>query len=738
MGRAEEPADRAVSSPEDRVAKLIQQMTLPEKIGQMCQINGAAGQVTQELRDAVASGQVGSIINEVDVDAVNELQRTAVEESRLGIPLLIGRDVIHGFRTIFPIPLGQAATWNPELVQRAAEISAREAVTSGINWALAPMLDIGRDPRWGRIAETFGEDPYLISEMGRAMIRGYQGENLANKEKIAACAKHFAGYGATEAGRDYNTTNIPEIELRNVHLPPFEAAVDAGVATVMAGFSDLNGVPCTGNAFLLDQVLRGEWSFNGFVVSDWESVAQLAIHGFTADDKGSAEKALNAGVDMEMASTTYREHLPDLLKQGRVTEQQIDAVVGRILLLKMQLGLFEDCLTRPAEQPPVASEDDLETARTAAVQSIVMLTNESGVLPLAKDALAAVAVIGPLADAPDDQLGTWVFDGDAGICQTPLEAILKLGAGHFDVSYVRGTKTTRSRTEDEFGAAVAAASQADIALMFMGEEAVLSGEAHCRADIKLPGNQADLIDAVAATGTPTVLIIMAGRPLALENVVDKVDAILYAWHPGTMTGPAITDLLFGMESPSGKLPVSLPRKTGQIPIYYAHKNSGRPGIPDSHINIDTITDYDQWDSAGFTVFHLDAGCTPLFCFGHGLSYAEFQYGKPQTPGKPVKLGETFEVSAEITNTGEVEADEIVQLYFRDLVGSVTRPVKELKGFRRISLKPGEKRVVTFEVHTDDLAFFGTDMQRRTEAGEFHVWLGPHSDSQLYAELEISE
>lgn len=713
-------------------------MTLPEKIGQMCQVNGAEGDIPASLKDAVANGQIGSIINEVDAATVNELQRIAVEESRLGIPLLIARDVIHGFKTVFPIPLGQAATWNPELVERAATIAAEEAAATGINWALAPMLDIGRDPRWGRIAETFGEDPYLISVLGNAMIHGYQGSDLSQPGHIAACGKHFAGYGATESGRDYNTTDIPEIELRNVHLSPFAAALDEGVATLMAGFSDLNGVPCTGNAFLLDQVLRQEWNFDGFVVSDWDSVFQLTAHGFTANDRDAAKAAANAGIDMEMSSTTFADHLTELIEDDEVAIEQIDAATSRILHLKFALGLFDHSQTEPADFRSAADDDSLEAAYLAALQSVVMLTNDAAALPLSRDKLNSVAVIGPLADAPQDQLGTWVFDGDAAFSRTPLQAINELADGQFDVRVARGTETTRSMTEDGFAEAVNAANDADVALMFVGEEAVLSGEAHCRADITLPGNQADLIDAVAATGTPVILIIMAGRPLALTNVVDKAAAILFAWHPGTMAGPAITDLLFGKESPSGKLPVTMPRMTGQIPIYYAHKHTGRPGIADNRINMDTIGEHTMQDSHGFTSFHLDAGCTPLFSFGHGLSYTEFSYKNIMLPALPVIIGKNFELSAEVTNTGSVAADEIVQLYIRDLVASATRPVRELKAFRRLRLEPGETQRVTFRLHTDDLAFFGTDMQQRVEPGDFDVWIGADSNAQLTARITLAD
>ncbi|MBT8421505.1 MAG: glycoside hydrolase family 3 C-terminal domain-containing protein [Gammaproteobacteria bacterium] len=720
---------------DERIAGLLGRMTLAEKIGQMSQINGAAGSIPEQLRDAIAAGRVGSIINEVDPATVNELQRIALRESRLGIPLLIGRDVIHGFNTIFPIPLGQAATWNPGLVKDAAAIAAHEATACGINWALAPMLDIGRDPRWGRIAETFGEDPYLISVLGTAMTAGYQGDDLAQPGAIAACAKHYAGYGATEAGRDYNTTNIPENELRNVHLPPFEAAANAGIATFMAGFSDLNGIPCTGNGFLMNQVLRDEWAFDGFVVSDWESVTQLATHGFTADDRESAERAVNAGLDMEMASTSFIDQLELLIADGKVSEHTIDTAVSRILHIKFALGLFDDTGAHARQQ--ATESDALALAHQAARESIVLLKNDNGVLPLSAENIRSVAVIGPLADAPQEQLGTWVFDGDPTLSQTPLQAIQQLADRGVEVHFAQGVATTRSHTEDGFAAAVAAAAKADVAVLFIGEEAILSGEAHCRADITLPGNQAALVNAVAATSTPVVLVVMAGRPLVLENVLNKATAIFYAWHPGTMAGPAIADLLFGNESPSGKLPVTLPKAVGQVPIYYAQKNTGRPGIPDSPINIDSISEFGQFESAGFTSFHLDTGCTPRFGFGYGLSYTRFSYSDIQVSTHTVALGDTFEISADLTNEGDREADEIVQLYIRDLVGSVTRPVRELKGFRRVRLSPGERRRISFQLHTDDLAFYGADMQRRTETGAFRAWIGGNSAAEQGIDFTVT-
>jgi len=721
---------------DQQVRDLLAQMTLAEKIGQMILVNGPGGHVPEWLGQALREGRVGAVLNEVDVATVNELQRIAVEESRLGIPLMIGRDVIHGFKTVFPIPLGQAATWNPDLVRSCARIAALEASAAGVNWTFAPMVDIGRDPRWGRIAETLGEDPFLGGVLAAAMVRGFQGEDLAEPGTIAACAKHFAGYGASESGRDYNTTNIPEIELRNVHLPPFKAALDAGVATFMTSFSDLNGVPGTANVLLLKQILRSEWRYDGFVVSDWDSVRQLSVHGLTADDNAAAYEAATAGVDMEMAGGAYADHLAALLDEGKLSEDQINAMAANILRVKMRLGLFVNPYTDRHAFPAWANPEHLQAARNAAVESVVLLKNDDHTLPLSKDALTSLAVIGPLADDPYEQLGTWIFDGDPQVSKTALDAIRHLVGESVEIRFARAMETTRSRSRDGFPEAVEAARNSDAVLLFLGEESILSGEAHSRADIGLPGNQEELIADIASTGKPVILVLMAGRPLALERVVSQVHAVVYAWHPGTMAGPALADLLFGVESPSGKLPVTFPRVTGQIPIYYAHKNTGKPANPETLTHIDEIARGAPQHSAGDTSFHLDAGCTPLFPFGHGLSYTQFEYRNIQTSHDAIALGESLTITAELVNSGDREATEVVQLYLRDLVGNVTRPVKELKGFRRVRLKPGEARTVAFDIHTDDLAFYGRAMRRMTEPGRFYAWIGGSSETQLRSEFEI--
>ena len=725
------------AAPSDaRIEAILERMTLEEKIGQMSQVHAEGPDAAFHIGDGIRAGRIGAILNNVHVDTVNELQRIAVEESRLGIPLLAGRDVIHGFRTVFPIPLGQAATWNPDLVREGAAVAAREAAASGINWTFAPMIDITRDPRWGRIAESLGEDPFLASELGVAMVRGFEGERLDDHGTIAACAKHFAGYGEAESGRDYATTNIPENELRNVHLRPFHAAVKAGVSTLMASFSDLNGVPASGNEFLMRQVLRDEWGFTGFVVSDWRSIDQLSVHGLTANDRESAAAAAGAGIDMEMAGDSFTRHLADLVQAGEIPVETIDAAVANILRIKFELGLFERPYTDPSALPAAGSDFALSAARRAALQSIVMLKNDGGVLPLAVKDLDSLAVIGPLADAPYEQLGTWIFDGDPELSVTGLGGIRSLVGDDVDVRYVRAMATSRSRDPAPFEEAVAVASDSDAVVAFLGEESILSGEAHSRADIGLPGAQAELVQRLRATGKPVIAVIMAGRPLTLGNILDDVDAILYAWHPGSMGGPAIADILFGVESPSGKLPVTFPKMVGQVPIYYSQKNTGKPPSPETIVHIDDIDARAPQTSLGMTAFHLDAGYTPQWEFGFGLSYTSFDYRDIELSGESFREGETLTVSAEVANTGDVAADEVVQLYVRDLVGNVTRPVRELKGFRRVRLAPGEARRIAFELEADDLAFYGRNNTLIVEPGEFHVWIGGSSNAGLRGEFRL--
>lgn len=715
---------------ENRIADLIRQMTIAEKIGQMNQLCLGDGSLSEEISEHIRAGRAGAVLNAVDADTVNSLQRIAVEESRLGIPLLVGRDVIHGYRTILPIPLGQAASWNEELVEAGARRAALEASARGINWTFSPMIDIARDARWGRIAESLGEDPYLASRLGVAMIRGYQGDDLAAEGSIAACAKHFAGYGASEGGRDYSTTNIPENELRNVYFQPFKAAVDAGVCTIMASFSDLNGVPATANEFLMRQVLRNEWAFDGIVVSDYNSIPQLCDHGLAADDRQATFEAVSAGVGMDMASRCYAAHLEGLITGGEIESDVVDQLVADILRVKMRLGLFDNPYTTANTDDAGANPDALRKAHEAALQSVVMLKNNDGLLPLSTEKLSSIAVIGPLADDSYEQQGTWIFDADIDAGISCLQGIRDLAGDRLDIHFVKALETSRSNASDAFEDACAAASSADAVLLFLGEESILSGEAHCRADISLPGAQAQLVKRLRQAGKPVVGVILAGRPLVLTDVIDDLDALLYAWHPGAMGGPAIAELLFGLESPSGKLPATFPRAVGQIPIYYNQKNSGRPAIGDEVVLIDDIPVRAAQTSFGMTAYHLDAGFKPLFPFGFGLSYGEFAYSNIVTSSRELALGETLTVSADLSNTGSMAATEVVQLYIRDVAASVTRPVRELKGFRRIRVEPGQTVTVSFELSTGDLAFHGRDNRLRTEPGEFRVWIGGNSAAEL--------
>lgn len=717
----------------NRIQTLINEMSLDEKIGQLSLVNSEYGQISADTKETLKAGRIGGVLNEVAPDIVNELQRIVVEESRLGIPLLIGRDIIHGFNTIFPIPLGMAATWNESLIEECCRIAAQEASAVGVNWTYAPMVDISRDPRWGRVAESLGEDPTLSSLLTTAMIKGYQGE-LSQPGTIAACVKHFAGYGACESGKDYNTTNIPENELRNVHLPPFKAAIDAGAMSLMTSFSDIDGIPATANHFLLKHILREEWDFKGLVVSDWASITQLAIHGLTKDEKDSACHAANAGVDMEMASHAYSDHLSDLIKEEKVKIEQIDLMVEHVLRVKFELGLFENpFITDPTVD---SKQKRLELAKETAIQSCVLLKNDKQCLPLSIKDLNSIVVIGPMADEPVEQLGTWVFDADESLSQTPLKALKKAIPERISLQYIRSMETSRSKDKLQFDEAIKAAKQSDVILFFAGEEAILSGESHCRSDIRLPGAQEELITALSDTGKPLVLILMAGRPVAMENIVDKISAILCAWHPGCMGGPAIVDLLLGDESPSGKLPITFPRVTGQIPIYYAHKNTGRPATDESVLYIDDIEVGTPQHSFGNTSFHLDIENSPLFPFGFGLSYTTFEYSNLKLSQNKIEIGGCIFVTVDVSNTGSMPTYETVQFYTRDLVGSVTRPVKELKKFKKILIKPGETETVSFILASDDLAFYGRDNKLKCEPGSFQLWIGGNSDTTLQAEFEV--
>ncbi|MBP1612579.1 MAG: bglX [Bacteroidetes bacterium] len=715
---------------EGRVENLLSKMTLEEKIGQMNQISSLGN--IEEMSVLIKKGEVGSILNEIDPVRVNALQRVAMEESRLGIPLLIARDVIHGFKTIFPIPLGQAASFDPKVVEEGARIAAIEASSVGIRWTFAPMIDIARDPRWGRIAEGCGEDTYLTSVMGAAMVKGFQGDSLNDPTSIAACPKHFVGYGAAEAGRDYNSTFIPERRLRNVYLPPFEAAAKAGAATYMTSFNDNDGVPSSGNEFILKQVLRKEWGFDGFVVSDWASIKEMVTHGFAVDDKEAAMKAVNAGVDMEMVSYTYMNHLKALIKDGKVEEKVIDDAVRNILRIKFRLGLFDNPYVDEKAASVMYADVHLAAAKRAAVESTILLKNSKDVLPL-NGGVKTVAVVGPMADAPYEQMGTWVFDGDKTHTQTPLKAIKEMYGDRVQVLYEPGLAFSRDKNLTGVAKAAAIAARADVILAFVGEESILSGEAHCLADLNLQGAQSELIAALAKTGKPLVTIVMAGRPLTIGKEADLSTALLYSFHPGTMGGPALADLIFGKENPSGKTPVTFPKMVGQIPMYYSHNNSGRPATR-SEILLNNIPVEAGQTSLGCTSFYMDAGFDPLYPFGFGLSYTTFAYSNVKLSSTELKKEDVLTVTFDLKNTGRYQGTEVAQLYVQDKAGSVTRPVKELKRFMRVELKPGEKRTVSFELPVSELAFWNIEMKKVVEPGDFGLWVA--TDSQNGKELSF--
>lgn len=716
---------------ENKVETLLHKMTLEEKLGQMNQLSPWD---FEDLAKRVRKGEVGSILNVVNPEEVNKIQKIAVEESRLGIPLIVSRDVIHGYKTIFPIPLGQAATFNPEIVKEGARVAAIEASADGIRWTFAPMIDVARDPRWGRIAESCGEDPYLNAVMGTAMIKGYQGDSLNDPTAIAACAKHFVAYGAAEGGRDYNSTFIPERVLRNVYLPPFKAAADAGCATFMTSFNDNDGVPSTANSFVLKDVLRKEWKYDGMVVTDWASALEMVNHGFCTDGKDAAEKSVNAGVDMEMVSETFIQNLKQSIAENKVSIETIDNAVRNILRLKFRLGLFDNPYVVTPQTVKYA-EKHLQTAKTAAEQSVILLKNENQTLPFT-DKIKTLAVIGPMADAPYEQMGTWVFDGEKEHTQTPLTAIKKMYGDKVKILFEKGLDYSRDKNTAGIARAVNAARQADAVVIFVGEESILSGEAHSLANLNLQGAQSQLIKELAATGKPVVTVVMAGRQLVIADEVIVSDAMLYSFHPGTMGGPAIADILFGEVNPSGKTPVTFPRMSGQVPIYYAQHKTGRPANP-TEMLIDEIPVEAGQTSVGCRSFYLDAGNSPLFPFGYGLSYTTFEYSNLSLASDKLTAQDTLSISFTLKNTGKYDGTEVVQLYVQDKVGSVTRPVKELKRFQRVTLKAGESTQVSLSLPVSELAFWGYDMNYTVEPGDFTLWVGTNSAEGLTKDFSVS-
>ncbi|MBA3714569.1 MAG: beta-glucosidase BglX [Pyrinomonadaceae bacterium] len=741
-----------------RINALLAQMTLEEKLGQLQQLDGEAnGNFRPEHRDLIRRGLLGSTLNVRGAQKVNELQRIAMEQSRLKIPVLFAFDVIHGYRTVFPVPLGEASSWDRAAVERAASVAAAETAAAGVRWTFAPMVDIARDARWGRIVEGAGEDPYLGSVMARARVRGFQGSDYSAPDRIVACAKHWVAYGAAEAGRDYNTTDISETSLREVYFPPFKAAIDAGVGTFMSAFNDLNGVPTSANPFTLTKVLRDEWKFDGIVVSDYESVRELINHRVVADEAGAAGAALTAGVDMEMVSRLYHKHGAQLLKEGKLTQATIDEAVRRILRTKFRLGLFEKPYADEArERASLLSREHLAAAREIAARSMVLLKNERAVLPLNKN-LKSLAVVGPLADDPKAPLGSWTGDGRAQDTVTLLAGIkAKLSpqarvvhvkgvaiegrgvtgnydaapinasnAGGTNVASAAATEATRLATtpvpEGGIAEAVSAARATDVTIIAVGETAEMSGEAASRASLDLPSKQLELIQAIHAIGKPYAVVLMNGRPLTINWAAENSPAILETWFAGTQAGHAIADVLFGDVNPGGKLPVTFPRHIGQVPIYYNQKSTGRPPTDQK-----------------YTSKYLDVPVTPLYPFGFGLSYTQFRLSDMQLSDKTIKPDGQLTASVEVANTGQRAGDEVVQLYIRDVASSVTRPVKELKGFERVTLSPGEKRRVRFTLTPEHLGFYNREMRFIVEPGAFKVFAGTNSVDGLEASFEVVE
>ena len=712
---------------ERKIDSLLSLMSLEEKLGQLNQSTidwdstRKVYTITPGRINELRKGLIGSVLNLNGARETRAVQRIAVEESRLHIPLIFGYDVIHGYRTIFPIPLGAAATWDPEAVRRASRIAAVEATADGQHWTFAPMVDIARDPRWGRIAEGFGEDSWLCSGMAAAAVRGFQGEHLSDPRSIVACAKHFAAYGGAEGGRDYNTVDISERTLREVYLPPFRAAVDAGAGTLMSAFNEINGVPSSANPYTLSTILRGEWGFRGFVVSDWSAVGELLPHGIATDSSEAASKALRAGVDMEMVSGLYAAKLPGLIRQGKFPMDVVDEAVRRVLRVKHALGLFgnpyRNCDTSRAAAD-ILTPESVAFARSMAAEAIVLLRNDGHLLPLSRD-MNALAVIGPLAGSRRDPLGPWAGKGRSEDVVTVLQGIRAavspgtriLTAGGCDITFADSSG---------FDEAVKIARQSDAVVIVAGERDTMSGEAASRSDIGLPGVQRALIARVLSTGKPVVLVLLNGRPLTLAWEAAHVPAILEAWFPGVQAGHAIADVLFGAVNPSAKLPVTFPRSVGQIPLHYDAKNTGRP--------------LNQKDS--FTSRYLDALNTPLYPFGFGLSYTRFDYGNLKLNRSAIRAGETVGISVEIRNAGDRAGTEVVQLYIRDIAASVTRPVRQLRGFQRIELNPGETKTVTFELGVAAMAFPDVQWKPVIEPGKFKVFVGTSSAETLEAEFDV--
>ncbi len=704
-----------------RIQELIARMTLDEKIGQMVQVDTTW---KQDLPRLIREGKIGSLLSIRGPRKINAFQKIAVEESRLGIPLVVGNDVIHGYRTIFPIPLGLACSWDTALIERVARASAEEAVAAGTHWNFAPMVDVSRDPRWGRVAEGPGEDAFLGAEIAGAWVRGFQAENLPGGRRLAACVKHYGAYGGVEGGKDYNTVDMSERRLRGEYLPPYRAALQAGAASVMTAFTELNGVPATANRHLLQDILREEWGFAGVILSDYDAIGELIYHGLAADHRDAALQSALAGVDMDMMGNAYPFHLADLVRGGQISEEQVDASVRRVLALKFQLGLFEQPYADEAlSERALFQPARLELAREAAVDSIVLLKNEGDLLPL-DVAGKTVALIGPLATERRGLLGSWACEGRAEETPSLLESLRAALPPDARLLHAQGCELDGPAAD--LSAALQAARQADVVVLAVGEADTMSGEAHSRAHLGLPGRQQELAESLLAAGAPLVAVLISGRPLAAPWLAQNAAAVVMAWQGGSRAGEALADVLLGKANPGGKLTLSVPRSEGQIPVYYAHKRTGRPA------DIAGITQFNQAHRS----VYLDEANAPLYPFGYGLSYSAFHYSDLVVEMPEIKTDGSLGVSAEVHNTSRRDGREIVQCYVRDLVGSVTRPVKELKGFQKVFLEAGERRRVRFEIAASALGFYDQDMRFGVEPGEFKVWIGPNSQEGLEGSFRV--
>lgn len=718
IGFTNSPGQTIDASVKGKVEKLLSRMTLEEKIGQLNQysgreLTGPASDKKNDLQTEISNGWVGSMLNVKGATNTRAVQELALK-SRLKIPLLFGLDVIHGYKTTFPVPLAEAASWDLDAIKLSAHLAAKEAAASGIHWTFAPMVDIARDPRWGRVMEGAGEDPYLGSAIAIARVKGFQGANLGSTDAVMACAKHFAAYGAAIAGRDYNAVDMSEHELWQTYLPPFKAAVDAGVATFMNSFNTLNGIPATGNEYLQRSILKGKWNYSGFVVSDWNSIGEMAVWGYAQDLKDAAQKAIIAGSDMDMEGGAYRRHFIELVKEGRVSEALINDAVRRVLTKKFELGLFDDPFKfsdENREAKVLNDKNNRAAARDVARKSIVLLKNEGHLLPLNKS-LKKVALIGPLAKSKRNLEGSWIVNTDTSSTVSLYEGLSFAFDKKHQILYASGG-TVAGSSDNDIEQAIATAQNADVVVLALGESWDMSGESKSRADLHLPGDQEKLFNALLKTGKPIVTVIMAGRPLIFNTIAQKSSSILYAWWLGTEAGNAIADVLSGVYNPSGKLPITFPRSMGQIPIYYSSFNTGRP--------------YTGQAKKLYLSSYIDEENTPAFAFGYGLSYSTFSYTDVKLDKELIRERDSIKVSFKLTNTGNYAGEEVVQLYLRDEIASVVRPVKELKDFRKLKLQPGESKIVEFTIGKEKLSFFDSKLNWITEPGKFDLMIGGASD-----------